>query len=101
MIPFSLNNRLILRAYTGSRDLKSQENSRFAVLAQKVSLIGLEVLADTRLMDGTVIHKGDTAYVKEEMILTQPWGKTALESPAIEGKFMIVDVNFIEIVVPA
>ncbi len=99
--PRSLNNRFILEAFIGSRDLKSKESNGFAMLSQKVSLVGLKLLADARLADGTFIPKGSIAYIKESMILTQEWGKTALECPGIDGKFIIVDVNFIELVVPA
>lgn len=97
----SLNNRFILEAYTGDRSLKAKETSGFAMLSQKVNLVGLKVLVDTKLADGTFIRAGAKAYLKEELVFTQPWGKNNMECPDIQGKFIIVDATFVEFVVPA
>ena len=98
---FSLNNRFILESYKGDRSLKAKETSGFAMLSQKVNLVPLKVLINAKLTDGTIIPAGSIAFLKEEMVFTQPWGKNNMEAPGIEGKFIIVDVNFIEFVVPA
>jgi hypothetical protein len=96
----ALNNRFILEAYTGDRSLKAKESSGFAMLSQKVTLIGLKLLADTKLSDGTWIPKGFTAYVKEEFLFSHPAGKSNFEASSINGKFIIVDSSNVEFVVP-
>ena len=98
---FSMNNRFILEAYTGDRSLKAKETSGFAMLSQKVNLIPLKLVVAARLNDGTLIPAGSIALLKEEMVFTQQWGKNSMEAPGIQGKFIIVPQDFIELVVPA
>jgi hypothetical protein len=97
----SFNNRFILAPYEEERTLRAKENSGFAMLAQKTNIVPLKVLADTKLTDGTFVPKGSTAYVKEQLLFTQTWAKQVLESDAVGGKFIIVDLQFVELVVPA
>jgi hypothetical protein len=99
MSPRSLNNRLIVESYK-KEGLKSSVNNGFAMIAQKVSLKGLKVLMDSNLPDGTSIQKGSTAYIKEEILHTQQWAQKALEADTLPVPFLIVDMSFVEFVVP-
>jgi hypothetical protein len=95
----SFNNRLIVEMYK-KEALKSTEKNGFAFIAQKLSLKGLIVLVDAKLNDGTFIKKGSIAYIKEEALHTQAWAQKGLECDAIEGSFLIVDMNFVEFIRP-
>ncbi len=99
----ALNNRFILEPYKGDRTLKSSSSNGFAIVQQKVSVVGLTVLADALINHGTphgqMYPKGSKAYIKEEALFTQPWAQKAYESDAIEGKFIIVDSAHVEFVV--
>ena len=107
---FSLNNRLVVEAYLSDRALKAKETNGFAMIQQKVEVKGLKLLMDARLtqmgnvqIDGVsapaIVPKGSTVYIREELLHTQAWAQKILESPAVEGKFIIVDVNNVEFVV--
>jgi hypothetical protein len=101
---FSLNNRLVLEPYL-KEGLKTVENKGFAMVSQKVAVKGLRVLMDAELNVGNqqtyrTVRKGDMAYVKEELLHTQPWAAKILECEAIDGKFIIVDLMYVDFVVP-
>lgn len=97
----SFNNRFILEPYQGDRTIKSTTGSGFAMIAQKVSLKPLKLLAD---FDGIVngaylsLPAGNVVYVREELLYSQPWAKQLMESEGIEGKFIIVESQFIEMI---
>jgi hypothetical protein len=99
----SLNNRFILEPYSGDRTLKSKNEVGFALVQQKTSIVGLRLLMDAVVFSGTQCgvpySKGSLAYIKEELLFTQPWASKVYESDAIEGKFIIVDAAHIEFVV--
>lgn len=97
--PRSLNNRIIVEAYKKD-GLRSTERNGFAFVDQKLSLKGLTVLVDAKLSDGTFIPKGSMAYIKEETLHTHPWAQKALECDKIEGKFLIVEMSYVEFVSP-
>jgi len=97
----SFNNRFILEPYAGDRTIKTTSGSGFAMIQQKVSLKGLKLQADFEgILNGYYVSlpKGSIAYVREELLFTQQWAKQILESDAIEGKFIIVDSNFVEMI---
>ena len=98
----SLNNRFILEPYKGDRALKSNASTGFAIVQQKVSLVGLKVLVDAMIFcgaqQGIRWPVGSLAYIKEELLFTQPWAQKIYESDAIESKFIIVDASQIEFV---
>ena len=95
----SFNNRLVVEAYK-KEDLKTNNSSGFAMIQQKVTVKGLRVLLDAKLNDGTVILKGSTAFIKEESLHNLPWAKAILESEAVEGRFIIVDISNVEFIKP-
>lgn len=94
----SYNNRLILEPYKNEGQLKSTIQHGIAMVSQKISVKGLTVLADARLSDGSWIYKGSKAFIREELLHTQPWAKKLFESSAIDGQFMIVDLSQVDFV---
>ena len=92
---FSLNNRVILEQYTKS-GLKSEVKNGIATPGQKDGIKGLLVLVDAYLPDGRRIPKGSTAYIREEILHTHAWASKPLTCDTIPGKFMPVDVTYIE-----
>ena len=99
--PQSLNNRFILEPYKNDRTLKSNASTGFAIVQQKVSVVGLTLLADAEITFnglGRTFDKGSIVYIKEELLFTQPWAQKVYESDAIEGKFIIVDSTYIEFI---
>lgn len=97
--PLSFNGRLIVEAYK-KEGLKSHVSNGFAFIEQKVSLKGLSVLIDAKLSDGTLIPKGSTAYIKEELLHTSPWAQKILQSETLPGQFIVVDIANVEFVAP-
>ena len=100
----SLNNRFIVETYKEDRALKAQVSSGFAMISQKVSLKGLKLLSDVHGSTGSSsfdYFAGSTVYIRESLLQSQPWAKASFTSEAIEGEFMIVDVAYVEFVVPA
>lgn len=98
----SLNGKFIVEPYKGDRALKANNASGFAIVQQKVSIIGLTLLADSLVQVGKtereVLPKGAKIYVREELLFTAPWAQKVFESDAIEGKFIIVDSSQVEFV---
>lgn len=100
----SLNNRLIVEAYFTDRSLKAKETNGFAMIQQKVAVKGLKLLMNASCSIGNqlvILDKGSTVYIREELLHTQPWAQKILESDAVEGKFMIVDLANVEFILPA
>src|SRR5271166_6467748 len=96
--PTSFNNRLIVEKYVKGA-LRTTERNGFAIIDQKLNLKGLKVLVDSYVTVGStswLIYKDSIAYIKEELLHTQPWAQKALESDAIQGQFLIVDVVHVE-----
>lgn len=90
----SLNNKLILKPYEGSRSIEKKVQGGFTSLIQRSTLIGLEVLADTTVVFGnnTVdIKKGQKAYFYEEMLFGQDWSKMKFSCDGIKEQFIIAD----------
>ena len=97
--PTSFNNKLILEAYTHS-GIKAEVKSGWASVSQKAHLKGLKVLFEAHLSDGTVIPRGSMAFIKEELLSTQPWAKNKLKSDTIPEEFILVTMNEIEYISP-
>lgn len=98
-VTLSLNNRLIVEVYK-KEALRSKEKNGFAYVDQKLFLKGLRVLIDAKFDDGTVIHKGSIAYIKEEVLHTQQWAQKAFESTYFQEPFLIVDKTYVEFIEP-
>jgi hypothetical protein len=102
MIVNSMNNRFICEPYKGDRALKAVSSNGFAIVQQKVNIVGLKVLVDAVIfcgaMQGISWPKGSVVHIKEELLFTQQWAQKVYESSAVEGKFIIVDASQVEFV---
>jgi len=96
--PLSFNGKLILEAYKHT-EVKAEIRSGWATTSQKNSLKGLKVLVDACIQD-KVILAGSTAYIKEELLHTQPWSKNKLKCDTLPGEFILVNINEVEFVSP-
>lgn len=110
---FSFNNRFIVEPYFSDRTLKATQGSGFAMVSQKVNLKGLKLLVDVRLFDSSFLERhvdgigsttpfnipaGSTVYIREELLYTQPWAKQILECKDVDGKFIIIDKQYVEMI---
>lgn len=95
----SMNNRLVVEAYK-KEALQSSVSNGFAFIQQKVSVKGLKVLMDARLADGTFVARGSTAYIREEVLHTQPWAQKILQCDTIDVPFIIADIAQVEFISP-
>ncbi|MEM4601885.1 MAG: hypothetical protein QW808_03185 [Desulfurococcaceae archaeon] len=91
----SLNNKIIVEAFNNVGGLKSDVRHGFALVAQKVNIVPLNVLVTTVLSDGTVVNAGSKAYILEELLSTQPWAKQIKKIPDLLGdkECIIVDIK--------
>jgi hypothetical protein len=92
---FSLNNRVVLEQYI-KEGLKAKISGGIATPGQRDGLKGLRVLMDAYLTDGRHIPKGSVAYLKEEVLHSHQWASKPLTCDTIDGKFLIVDLSFVE-----
>jgi len=93
---FSVNNRLIVEPYIKG-GLESKVQNGIATPGQKDGVKGLKLLVDFHWPNGHVQKAGSIVYIREE-VLYQPWASKLLTSPAIEGKFMIVELTYVEFI---
>ena len=92
----SLNNKLLLKPYTGARKVTANVSGGFATVAQKSNLIGLELIADFQyIVNSHVerIEKGSVAYFSEEILYASDWARKLYECNSIEEKFIIADIG--------
>ena len=89
----SLNGNLILKPYTGTKELKTtQAATGFTMTANKVGIESLELLVDTSVFLGDnnkVLKKGTKIYFKEEILHTQAWSRKIYESKEFKDGFVI------------
>lgn len=95
-------NKFIVESYK-KEGLRSTERNGFAFVDQKISLKGLKLLVAATISSSgsfSIIPKGSTVYIKEEVLHTQQWAQKPLECNGIEGPFLIVDMAYVEFVAP-
>lgn len=98
MSMFSLNNRVVVEAYKTDKSLKATVSNGFAMVTQKIALVGLKVLVEAKLADGRIVPAGSTVFIRESLLHTSPWAQSALQSDAVSAPFLIIEQNFIEFV---
>ena len=97
---YSLNNRLIVEPYV-KEGLKSKISGGIATPGQRDGLKGLKVLVGAVLTYPDAkeeLPAGSIAYIREEVLHTHSWASKPLTSEGIEGKFLIVDLSFVEFI---
>lgn len=93
---FSVNNRLIVEPYIKG-GLESNVQNGIATPGQKDGVKGLKLLMRFQFPNGHWVEPGSLVYIREE-VLYQPWASKLLTCPAIEGKFMIVELTYVEFI---
>jgi hypothetical protein len=89
----SQNDTLILEAYKQGQGIKTEVKSGFAFVTQKSQLIGLTVLMDAKLSDGSFVPKGTVAYIPEDH-MAMPWAKNVkTAAPLDKQEFLIVPLR--------
>jgi len=87
----SYNKQVICEPYKGSTGIKSKVSSGVAVVQQKVGVIGLKVLANAVISDTLILKRGDTVYVKEEILHTHKQYSQHLECKDIKEPFALIN----------
>jgi len=95
----SFNGKLILEAYTQT-EIKAEIRSGWATTSQKNNLKGLKLLVDSKDLNGKIIPAGSTAFIKEELLHTQPWAKAKFKCDTLTGEFIVCTLNEIEFISP-
>lgn len=92
----SLNDTFLVEPYEQGQGLKGNIKSGFAYIAQKQNLIGLKLVIDAKLSDGSVVKAGSKIYIAEDLLTTQEWAKKNKTADFTEGKeFVIVEKRFV------
>lgn len=94
---FSVNNRLILEPYKGTKKLEMEVKSGFGTIKAKSALIGLALLEDAQVLMGnnTInIAYQTVLYFREETLTTNPSYKTIYE---LENKSVVLG-SFLDVV---
>lgn len=72
----SVNNKLVLEPYKGSKKIEGVVKSGFATIKQKSTLVGLTLLADGKVAIGKEqmdVKKGMKVYYLEEVLHAADW----------------------------
>ena len=85
----SLNNKLLLKPYTGEKKARANISGGFATISQKTTLVGLVLMADFEMTSGVKLEKGSKVYFSEEVLYANDWSKTLHECDGIDGKFIL------------
>lgn len=100
MNPFSLNNKLVVETYKGGREIRKTVTNGFAMPSQKMNLVGLEVLMDAKMADGSVIPAGSKAYIREEILFSGAFAKKVLECDFMKEPFIVAERENFDFIVP-
>lgn len=91
------NGYLMLKPYEGSRKLETEIKSGFATIKQKTSLVGLELLADAKSVNGNY-KKGQIMFFIEETLFTDKWSKKIFTCEGIEDGFVLGPISDVVLV---
>jgi hypothetical protein len=86
----SQNDLIIMEPYKQGQGIKTEVKSGFAFAVQKTSLVGLTVLMDAKLSDGSFVPKRTKAYLREDELSTFPWAKDIKTSEALDKQEFII-----------
>lgn len=96
----ALNSLFILRPYQQGQGIKTEIRGGLALPGQKLNLVGLELVADSKI-EGNTFKAGSVAYIAEDLLMGHDWAKKVRRAPGIEGEFIVVESRFISAVKPA
>ena len=94
----SINNNLVLKPYTKTRELETtQAATGFAMTKNKVGMESLELLVDAIVNLGYDSQRhlaaGSKIFFKEETLYVQPWARKVFESEQFPEGFIIADLK--------
>jgi len=87
----SYNMQIITEPYKGSTVIKSKISSGVAVVQQKSGVIGLKVLRDAVIDDKLTISKGDTVFIREDILHVNKNYSAPLECSEMSDQFVLVN----------
>jgi hypothetical protein len=91
----SINNVIIVEPYTSKRKIEATVNKGLATVKQRVTVVGLKVLADARISDTQTIKKGSVVFLNEKYLYENQNVLTPMECDAIEGSFITLSIGYI------
>ncbi len=97
----TFNNKLMLKPYVYTGEIRANVSSGFATVEQKSKMIGLEVLVEAFVTIGQqniFIPQGSIAYISEETLHTNGWSKKTYTCDSIDNKFILVDFCYINMI---
>jgi len=83
----SFNNNVVCKPHSLSGGLRSEIKSGVAFVKQKVDIVALEVVQASRIIENevvTLLPAGTTVYIREERLMTMPWGKQVQKLKDVE-----------------
>ena len=91
----SVHTKVVVESYNNSQGVRTDVRNGIAFADQKKSLVGLKMLAGLRLIDGTLIPEGSTAYFYEDTLMAHPWAKDVRTCSDVSGNFIVGDLNHV------
>ena len=88
----SVNNKLVLEPYTGSKKIEATVKSGFATIKQKSTLVGLVLKADGKVAIGKEqmdVKKGQKVYFLEETLHANDWSTKIYNLDGSDDKFIL------------
>lgn len=89
----SVNNKLMLEPYSGSKKIEASTKTGFATIKQKTTLVGLKLIADGKIPLGREafieVKKGQTVYYSEEVLHASDWSTKLYNLEGQESKFIL------------
>ena len=89
----TVNNKLMLEPYKGSKKIEGVVKSGFATIKQKSTLVGLKIMADARIPLGREqfieVKKGQIAYYPEEILHASDWSTKLYNLNGSEEQFVL------------
>lgn len=98
---FSTNNKLILQPYEQGQGLKSEIRNGIAFVSQKTTLVGLKLLVEARLADGSYLPAGSVVYLDESLLCSpsSKWAKDVKTCSALRDKnFIVADLSCVTLI---
>lgn len=90
----TVNNKLMLEPYKGSKKIEGKVVSGFSTIKQKSTLIGLKLVADGKIPLGREafleVKAGQTVYYSEELLHASEWATKVYNLESTEDKKFIL-----------
>lgn len=91
------NRNIICKPEKIIKAIRSKVTRGFATIEQKSSLVGLSVMADSKIGE-LEVTSGDTVYVLEEVMHSVPQYTSEKSCDAFEEPFVVIDSSHVVMV---